>query len=188
MATYLVDFENVNGDGLVGIDKLHSTDVVTIFYSKNAASITFETHQALNASSAEIDYLKVESGTKNALDFQLVSYLGFLMAKEPNDAYYLVTKDNGYKAVVDFWTHVGKRVSLVANLEKTTLEEENNEIRNVLRGTLPDRKDQDLVLQYVEKYKTKMGLNNALQKNFDSKRGGEIYKLLKPYIKDKKGN
>ena len=33
-----------------------------------------------------------------------------------------------------------------------------------------------------------MGLNNALQKEFDSKRGGEIYKLLKPYIKDKKGN
>lgn len=40
----------------------------------------------------------------------------------------------------------------------------------------------------MEKYKTKMGLNNALQKKFDSKRGGEIYKALKPFIKDKKGN
>lgn len=68
------------------------------------------------------------------------------------------------------------------------MEQENNEIRKVLKPCLPDRKDQDLVISYVDRYKTKMGLNNALQKKFDSKKGGEIYKVLKPFIKDKKGN
>lgn len=188
MAIYLVDFENVNGEGLTGIEKLGSDDVVTIFYSKNASTISFETHQALNESHAKIDYLKVVSGTKNALDFQLVSYLGYLMAVKPDESYYLVTKDKGYNAVVDFWQTAKKKVALIANLKKVTVEQENNEIREVLKQTLPDRKDQDLVVAYVDKYKTKMGLNNALQKKFDSKKGGEIYKLLKPFIKDKKGN
>lgn len=188
MAIYLVDFENVNGEGLTGIEKLGKDDTVTIFYSKNASTISFETHQALNESKAKIDYLKVVSGTKNALDFQLVSYLGYLMAVQPNATYYLVTKDKGYNAVVDFWQGAKKKVSLIANLKKVTVEQENNEIRKALKPCLPDRKDQDLVIKYVEKYKTKMGLNNALQKKFDSKRGGEIYKALKPFIKDKKGN
>lgn len=188
MSVYLVDFENVNGEGLSGIERLGPDDVVTIFYSKNASTISFEMHQALNESKAQIDYLKVVSGTKNALDFQLVSYLGYLMALKPDATYYLVTKDKGYNAVVDFWKDAKKNVSLIANLKKVTVEQENNEIRKVLKPCLPDRKDQDLVISYVDRYKTKMGLNNALQKKFDSKKGGEIYKVLKPFIKDKKGN
>lgn len=188
MSMYLVDFENVNGDGLTGIEQLKAEDCVTIFYSKNAATISFEVHQALNNTKAQIEYMKVESGTKNALDFQLVSFLGYLMAEDKYKKYYIVTKDKGYKAVADFWAETHKPVSLVANLEKVTVEEENDEIRSAISSAVSERKDQDLVIKFVGKYKTKMGLNNALQKEFDSKRGGEIYKLLKPYIKDKKGN
>ena len=55
MSMYLVDFENVNGDGLTGIEQLKAEDCVTIFYSKNAATISFEVHQALNNTKAQIE-------------------------------------------------------------------------------------------------------------------------------------
>ena len=41
MKCYLVDYENVNSAGLTGINKLSSDDLVMIFYSDNASTVTF---------------------------------------------------------------------------------------------------------------------------------------------------
>ena len=190
MAYYLVDFENVNSDGLTGIETLGPSDIVVIFYTKNAASLSIDAHLKLNSAKADLDGIIVESGKKNALDFQLVSYLGFVASRNPDTVYYIVTKDKGFQSVVPFMGRLGVRCEVVANLQKTTMEQEDNEIRETLAkaGVLSNPKDLDLVLAYVERYKTKLGLNNALQKQFNSQKGGEIYKLLKPYIQDKKGN
>ena len=38
----------------------------------------------------------------------------------------------------------------------------------------------------IDKYKTKQGLNNALMKQFDNKKTSEIYRVIKPYIANKK--
>jgi hypothetical protein len=38
----------------------------------------------------------------------------------------------------------------------------------------------------LEKYKTKLGLNNALVKNFGNQRAGEIYQKVKPFVSNKK--
>ena len=48
MNIYVVDFENVNSQGLNGIDRLDSTDQVIIFYSENADSMTFDLHEQIN--------------------------------------------------------------------------------------------------------------------------------------------
>lgn len=50
-----------------------------------------------------------------------------------------------------------------------------------------DKEEAKEVFQYIEKYKTKQGLNNALVKRYDSKNAGRIYQAIKPLIKDKKG-
>ena len=184
---FLVDYENVHADGLNGIRNLTPHDQVIIFYSKNADTMTFDLHNAINRSQGDIQFLKIEAGTKNALDFQLVSYLGYLIRESEKDTYYIVTKDNGYQAVVKFWQGRNVRIGQIADLSKKTLEEEKNEVRDTISQAVSDKKDIDLVLSYLDKYKTKLGLNNALVKKFDSKKGGEIYKLLKPFIKDKKG-
>ena len=44
------------------------------------------------------------------------------------------------------------------------------------------------VVKFIRQYKTKQGINNALNKEFkDSKRTSEIYSSIKPLIADKKG-
>ena len=46
----------------------------------------------------------------------------------------------------------------------------------------------DIVVKYIQQYKTKLGINNALAKQFkDSKKASEIYNAIKPLIADKKG-
>ena len=81
MKIYLVDFENVKSKGLQGIDNLTETDTVIIFYSENSDTINFEMHQKVLTSKADIEYFKVNVGGKNALDFQLSTLLGHLVAK-----------------------------------------------------------------------------------------------------------
>ncbi len=47
MAIYLIDYENVNMDGLNGIQDLSEADEVYIFYSDNANKLTFSLHQQI---------------------------------------------------------------------------------------------------------------------------------------------
>jgi len=56
MNYFLVDYENVNVAGLDGITKLSEDDVVIIFYSENAETLTFGMHKKINESKAEIKF------------------------------------------------------------------------------------------------------------------------------------
>lgn len=103
MTYYLIDYENTGENGLRGIPELHEDDCIVIFYSENADKISFDMHQKLIESKAVIEYRKISTGKRNALDFQLSTYLGYLIARCDKDSFYIVSKDNGYRVVVDFW-------------------------------------------------------------------------------------
>ena len=103
MATYLIDFENVRSDGLRGINWLSENDTVVIFYSNNADTLTFEAMDLILNSNATIQKYKIARGGKNALDFQLATYLGYLIHENSNPYFYIISKDNGFHYVIDFW-------------------------------------------------------------------------------------
>lgn len=80
---YLIDFENVHSDGLKGIEQLGEKDKCYIFYSEHAGVLTFNMHKRITESKADIFYVEAQVGMKNALDFQLVSYLGYMIREAP---------------------------------------------------------------------------------------------------------
>ena len=93
MGIYLVDYENVHNDGVTDIQKLSASDRVVIFYGDSIKSIPFETHVEMMASKAVIEYIETHKVAKNYLDFQLATYLGFLIGSQ----------DTGFDSIVDFW-------------------------------------------------------------------------------------
>ena len=103
MATYLIDYENVKSDGIKGSAQLSEEDRVVIFYSHNADTITFEAMDMIFNSKAQVSKYKILCGGKNALDFQLSTYLGYLIHEAKDSYFYIISKDNGFKHVVDFW-------------------------------------------------------------------------------------
>lgn len=103
MKAYLIDFENVKSKGLTGIEQLSPDDKVIIFYSENSDTISFEMHRKVMNSSADIEYLKVRVGGKNALDFQLSTLLGYLLAKELYTHIFIISGDKGFDKLHDFW-------------------------------------------------------------------------------------
>lgn len=144
MAYYLVDFENVKSRGMEGVELLTEEDTVCIFYSDNADSMTFDLHRKLNETKANIIYHKVAVGTKNALDFQLATYLGYLICEQQREGihpnYFIVTKDNGFTSLMVYWKAQGVPVRIIRNLlwgknpvaEQNLLTEEENEAETVV--------------------------------------------------------
>ena len=283
-----------------GVDLLTEEDTVCIFYSDNAGSMTFDLHQKLNETKAKIIYHKVAVGTKNALDFQLATYLGYLICEQQKEDihpnYFIVTKDNGFYSLMVYWKAEGVPVRIIRNLlwgknqaeeqnlpvdesieelasevieqetdgifteavltqepevdeaqpwieieteetenpsivEETTKDseeiqipepaekpvkkpakkknsstrkntgktaekkntekksaEETDELTQAVEKVLSDQAIVPQVVKFIRQYKTKQGINNALNKEFkDSKRTSEIYSAIKPLIADKKG-
>ena len=193
MSIFLIDYENVNVDGFNGLSSCTENDYIKIFYTKGAETLTFGLHRRLSESKSKIEYYKVENGSKNALDFQLSSYLGYLISSNPNEKYYIVSKDKGYEILTNFWQkykNLNCQISLVSDLSLKNEQEEKNKLKQSIKSALSDTNYSDLVndiFVLIEKYKTKQGINNALVKAYESKKAGEIYKKIKPLLTDKKG-
>jgi hypothetical protein len=188
MAIYLIDYENVKSNGLKGVSKLDQFDRVYIFYSVNAETLTFEVHQQINESQADVSYIKIDAGGKNALDFQLSTYLGYLVAQENEEQFYIVSDDTGFDFVIKFWSKHKKKINKVSNLLLQSKMNEQQLLLEKIMELLPQYKEEAAVIRkFINDYKTKQGLNNALVKQYESKKAGEIYKAIKPLIADKKG-
>lgn len=155
MGNYLVDYENVKKDGLNGIDKLNKGDRVYIFYSENADTLTFELHKKINESDARIDFQRVEVGTKNALDFQLSTLLGYLVASSRQEEYFIVTNDNGFHSVCNYWEKNKVKVSIVPDvaagrvLQEKAAAQERAESRKEYAGEEPRRTETDFLVNKV---------------------------------------
>lgn len=103
MTVYLVDFENVRSAGLKGVENLDEDDKVIIFYSKNADAITFDVHMLLSKSRAEIETYMIIRGGRNSLDFQLSTYLGYLVMENRYRNIVIISADKGFLCAINFW-------------------------------------------------------------------------------------
>ncbi|MCM1537717.1 MAG: PIN domain-containing protein [bacterium] len=112
MATYLVDLENTGLAGLTGLEELSAKDKVIVFYGTRTGSIAFDKHVELTKAKADVTYTKTERVAKNYLDFQLVTYLGYLIGSGQERVYYIISKDKGYDSCIEFWRKTDKQITI----------------------------------------------------------------------------
>ena len=208
MAHYLIDFENLKN--ISGCATLLENDTIVFFYSKNANTLSFELHIELSECKANKEYIKAESGGKNALDFQLSTYVGYLIAKKPEEKICIISKDNGFQNVLSFWKQRGQdTIELRKNIievddqiedcttekstendEKAVKPEHEETIEIALKKNAKKLditpEQQKKIIEIFNNFKTKPAINNNLSKYFrDSEKVGEINKVLKPFFKNK---
>ncbi|MCI8270341.1 MAG: hypothetical protein HFG55_11925 [Lachnospiraceae bacterium] len=185
MTYYLIDYENTGEYGLNGLSELDSKDQVVIFYSENADKMSFDLHRKLQECHAVVEFRKITTGKKNALDFQLAAYLGYLMAKEENSRFCIVSKDLGYEVLLEFWKD--KNIKLIDTISTETKKtvKERGELEENLRQVIPGE-IVELILPCIGSGKSKLLVNNLLVKKYGSKKAGELYKRIKPFLKEKK--
>mgnify|MGYP004573605731 CR=1 FL=1 len=101
---FLVDSENVNDNWLMLLDSAEPEDQIIVFYTKNSAHMSYSSVIKLIKQYRPIQFEECFIG-KNGLDFQLVSYLGYLI-KENQDSeneFLIMSNDVGFDCVVNFW-------------------------------------------------------------------------------------
>lgn len=193
MACYLVDYENVNQKGVNGVYQLKLTenDSIIIYYSNSANSLTFELHNELMRTNAKIEYRKITSESKNALDFILVCDLGRLITQNPDVHFYIVSKDGDYDNVIKYVTghykcsvekikSISQNIVQPNNIKSDLPESARNELNKLVKNDEVKR-----VRATIDKYITKSAIHNNLVKIF-GERGKEIYENIKPLLKNKK--
>ena len=106
--TYFVDSENV-GDGWIDLLGKDESGKFLIFYTGNSKRIDYEHAIMLMNADNKPEFIHCYEGN-NALDFQLVSYLGYLLCSGDVQKSIIVSNDTGYDSVVDFWAERGMNV------------------------------------------------------------------------------
>ncbi|MCI7327288.1 PIN domain-containing protein [Hornefia butyriciproducens] len=185
MMIYLIDFENVSNGGFNGIENLTEKDEIKLFYSEKRSTISIGVHRKLEGSRAKKEYLPIKTGGKNALDFQLVTWLGYMIARNENAEYCIVSNDTGFDYAIDFWEKRGARVMRSADLNGVQMKHMREKLKELLPAETRDEADR--IMELISKYKTKQGINNALVKKYGSEDAGVIYKSIRPMLAGKKG-
>ncbi|MGN0677613.1 MAG: PIN domain-containing protein [Ruminococcus sp.] len=199
---YFIDYENVHKTGFNGLLNLSSNDNVIIFYSGNADKITFNLHKEIVDSKADITYFEVKAGGKNALDFQLSTYLGYLIGNKKKARCYIVSNDRGFEFVRDFWKKQGFRIEIISNINDNSPKEETPEkqiqpdnhedLRKAFKDMNLNKANLDFIISVVESNmkqnsvplpKRKQNINSELCKKFGNDETKKIYKNLKPFLK-----
>jgi len=193
---YLVDYENVHKAGLNGVEELKKTDTVYIFYSENADSLSFELHHYLENAKAAVHYIKVDTDGKNALDFQLSTYIGFLIGRNEHCKCYIVSNDKGYLNVQDFWKSSPAKIKLIPCIRSqtnTTAAAKKAELLDALRPVEGVSEEEKLQAAELIRHQLKVGapqlsklkvnINNLLIHEFGTEKTKLIYAVIKPLIK-----
>ena len=125
MNYYLIDFENVRTDGIKDLKGVSEGDAIILFYSEQCKNISLDVIDSIMKLKVQYSSFKAKVGTKNALDFQLASHLGYLIGKRNNmeSKYFIVSNDKGYDCLCDYWKE------LDAVVERISLSEEVTEVK-----------------------------------------------------------
>ena len=123
---YLIDSENVR-DLWIPLLELPGQDTeLIVFYTRNSPHMSYDSLIRLKESERTVTFIKCYEGT-NALDFQLVSELGYRISKDEDGIFIIVTNDTGFDAAVKYWRRRKKSVKRITGKECRNLERRRRE-------------------------------------------------------------
>ena len=91
-------------------------DEVLVFYTTKSPHMNYENVRMLKETEKEADFIKCFEGS-NALDFQLVSELGYRLSQNAAREYVIVSNDTGFDAAVRYWSARKMPVSRLSGKE-----------------------------------------------------------------------
>ena len=75
---------------------------VIVFYTQKSPHMNYENVRLLKETEKEAEFVKCFEGS-NALDFQLVTQLGYLLCENQENSYVIVSNDTGFDAALRYW-------------------------------------------------------------------------------------
>ena len=136
----LIDFENVHVKSLALLKEKNFR--VRVFLGPKNSRLPTELVLAMKSLGDHADYIVLDAGGHNALDFHITYYLGRLAAADPAGFFHLISKDTGFDSLIKHMNAAGilceRSVSIesIPCLAHTSIKSESpkTEITNQAKG------------------------------------------------------
>lgn len=182
MKVYLIDAENVKAKGLEGIENLSSKDEVILFWNERTGNRVRENYLfRMSTSKANSKIITINESSKNAMDFCICSYIGYLCAAyTKDDEFFIVSHDLGYTPAIDMMISFGYNVKRVADVEEKDDCYKEKEFVNEVLKDYPKKVRREAVFA-LHNAGNKNICNMMLQKALP-KDGENVYRLIRTYF------
>lgn len=134
---YLVNYDSVNQKGIDGIETLNPSDNVVIFYIDKQHTMELSFFERIHSSSANIQFNKVSDESLYPCIFS--AYIGYIMGSSPNAHIYIISHDNRYEFLKEFWSE--KYEIFIEDSISDTITE--NPVQDTISEILPEDDDID---------------------------------------------
>lgn len=172
---YLIDTENVKSEWKCVLDKLDRKDKLLLFYTENSPNVSFADFSNLVNYPFKYEMLPCFLG-KNGLDFQLVTYLGYLLRKSPLKEYVIISNDTGFDTVVYFWTGKGKKVSRLSTQALHGEEEKQPQSQTTYRKRQYSGRSQGTKKTYTSNHRTNTRSNEKQNRTAEKQNERPAYR------------
>lgn len=200
---FLVDTENIGPwNDFLGDAK--KSDKVILFYSPATPAVPVGVLDALSQQGVKLEFVACAAG-HNAMDFQLSTMLGALIATQAAPEYVIISADTGYDPIINFWKNRGITISRVPQTESMTQKlvqqaeaskdghHPDDELKKTYKQYLYDVgiKDPSLQTKLTDILYNGMSQSAAIRKNciykallklFGQTKGINIYHQIQPVI------
>lgn len=189
-----------------------------LLYTDNTPYMSFDDCIRFSEYRHLVITIKCNPGSKaaSALDFQLVSIIGYMINRYPSAEYCIMSKDKGYDPMVKFWSDAGYSVcrkeptklsksseveSKVENnvqidapteADKVLTEEEKKKKRDEFVASLLPGKNKKVrnqvktIMSAKDSKEKKNNVYHAVIKQFGQKEGLEIYRAIRDHLEEYK--
>ena len=110
---YLIDTENIGSAWTEVLPLMGRNDEILLFYTVNSPGIPYLDLQQIMNHLSQMELIPCNTG-RNGLDFQLSSYLGYLLRSSTKTQYVILSKDTGYDPLIQFWKEKGVDIARCA--------------------------------------------------------------------------
>lgn len=188
---YLVDSENVGDIWVPLLVSSQEDDEVLVFYTTKSPHMNYENVRMLKETEKEADFIKCFEGS-NALDFQLVSELGYRLSQNADREYVIVSNDTGFDAAVRYWSTRKMPVSRLSGKEcHRMLTEKKQRVAKESGAAAEPEQEQTRAAgpeAEAERGREQSKKPRSSKKSEPSKAGGKAGESGKPEASGKAGN
>ena len=186
MVHFMIDWENIQHNGLRGSRYLNPSDNITIFYSKACNRIEQGDLQGILQSGCTLELCRLVNPGKNALDHYISSRIGSLFGGGYLGNVAIISRDKGFRAIQDYWKHCVKpsrNIVIRPNIESgiVSLNENTERCRQIQQEMQVVNLEKEF-----EKYKEEQRIRSELKKLFADTDYQESVHLIMDIVKNNK--
>lgn len=163
--------------------KIHKKDKIITFYTENHSK-RLEKFLSKQIHNPNILWLECATGC-NALDYQLIGVLSYLIAKHPKASFYIYSNDKDYYATIAFWKSRGIKICQkgyeVSNKKKSKKKKSKTKANKEKIWVQRKLTEEQYVAEIAKSIPTSnlMGWHQALTSIFGQEKGRNWYLKIK---------